>query len=182
MKSLAGNLLVAVPELFSPPFTRSVILLFQHDHEGASGVILNQPTSITVGALWDEISEAECDCDHPVNCGGPVEGPLLAIHQMPKSSERVVVDDVYLSMQSDSLHCLVMQQDIPFRIFSGYSGWGPNQLECEIEQGSWLILPADASHVFGESDKLWRRVCEHVGHDVLKPHLGKLRPVDPSLN
>ena len=182
MESLAGKLLVAVPDLFSPPFIRSVILMIEHSEDGASGVILNQPTSITVAAVWDEISEAECDCDHPVNCGGPVEGPLIALHQLPAISEQEVIRNVHVSMQRESLHRLVMQQEIPFRVFSGYSGWGPTQLESEIEQGSWLTLDADANHVFGDTDKLWRRVCERVGHDVLKPHIGKLRPVDPSLN
>ena len=182
MESLAGKLLVAVPDLLSPPFNRSVVLIIEHSHDGATGVILNQPTTITVAAVWDEISEAECDCDHPVNCGGPVEGPLIALHQLPAISEQEVVGKVHVSMQRESLHRLVMQQEIPFRIFNGYSGWGPKQLESEIEQGSWLTLDADANHVFGDTDRLWRRVCEHVGHDVLKPHLGKLRPTDPSLN
>jgi len=182
MDSLSGKLLIATPSLADSNFFRSVILLLQHTNEGASGVILNQPTGTTVSAVWDEISEAECECDHPVNCGGPVDGPLIALHQMPSIGEQQVTEDVYISMQRDSLHRLVMQADVRFRIFSGYSGWGAMQLDSEIENGSWLTLDSHADHVFGESDLLWRRVCENVGHDVLKPHLGNIRPTDPTLS
>ena len=182
MDSLAGKLLIATPDLVDPNFLRTVILVIQHSSQGASGVILNQPTPTTVAALWDEISEAECDCDHPVSCGGPVEGPLMALHQLSEASEREIVPGVHLSMHRASLHQIVMQSSIPFRIFSGYSGWGPKQLDTEIEHGGWLILDAHIDHVFGDNDKLWRRVCEVVGHDVLKPHIGNVRPIDPSLN
>lgn len=182
MDSLSGKLLIATPSLADTNFFRSVVLLLHHSKEGASGVILNQPTSTAVSAVWDEISEAECDCDYPVNCGGPVEGPLIALHQMPSISEQEVTRDVYLSLQRDSLHQLVMQSERRFRIYSGYSGWGSMQLDSEIENGSWLTLDASACHVFGESDELWRHVCEHVGHDVLKHHLGNVRQTDPTLS
>lgn len=182
MDSLAGKLLIATPDLIDPNFLRSVIFLVQHTDQGASGVILNQPTPTTVSAVWDEISDAECECEHPVSCGGPVDGPLLALHQMSEVSEREVIKGVHLSMHRSSLHRLVMQSEFTFRIFSGYSGWGPNQLDMEVEHGGWLILPADADHVFVENDHLWRSVCEHVGHDVLRPHIGSIRPVDPSVN
>lgn len=182
MDSLAGKLLIATPDLVDPNFLRTVIFLMQHTDQGATGVILNQPTPTTVAAVWDEVSDAECDCDHPVNTGGPVEGPLMALHQLAEVSEREIINGVHLSMHRDSLHRLVMQTAVPFRIFSGYSGWGPQQLDMEVEHGGWLILDAHADHVFGESDQLWRRVCEHVGHDVLRPHLGNVRPIDPSVN
>lgn len=182
MDSLAGKLLIATPDLVDPNFLRSVIFLVQHTDQGATGVILNQPTPTTVSAVWDEISDAECDCDHPVSCGGPVEGPLLALHQMTEVSEREVITGVHLAMHRERMHRLVMQSKYQFRIFSGYSGWGPNQLDMEVEHGGWLTLPADSEHVFVESEHLWRNVCEHVGHDVLRPHIGSIRPVDPSVN
>ena len=182
MDSLAGKLLIATPDLVEPTFNRTVIFLMQHTDQGASGVILNQPLPTTVAAVWDEISDAECECDHPVNCGGPVEGPLIALHQMKEVSEREIVERVHVSMHRESLHRLVMQTKAQFRIFSGYSGWGPGQLDAEVEHGGWLTADAYAGHVFGDSDQLWRRVCEHVGHDVLKPHMGKVRPIDPSVN
>lgn len=182
MDSLAGKLLIATPDLVDPNFLRTVIFLIQHTDQGATGVILNQPTPTTVAAVWDEISEAECECNHPVSRGGPVDGPLMALHQLLEVSECEVIEGVHVSMHRESLHRVVMQTQARFRIFSGYSGWGPKQLDQEVEHGGWLTLDAHADHVFGESEKLWRRVCENVGHDVLKPHIGNVRPIDPSLN
>ena len=104
MDSLAGNLLIATPDLVDPNFLRTVIFLIQHTDQGATGVILNQPTPTTVAAVWDEISEAECECDHPVSRGGPVDGPLLALHQLLEVSEREVIEGVHVSMHRESLH------------------------------------------------------------------------------
>jgi putative transcriptional regulator len=182
MDSLTGKLLIATPDMVDLNFGKSVVFLIQHASQGASGVILNQPLPTSVSAVWDEISDAECDCELAVNCGGPVDGPLLALHQKPDASEREIIPQVHLSMHRESLHSIVMQSDFEFRIFSGYSGWGAGQLDAEIENGGWLILDAKADHIFGEQETLWRKVCEHVGHDVLKPHLNRVRNLDPKLN
>ena len=184
MDSLAGKLLIATPDLADPNFVRTVIFLIHHSEEGAMGVVLNQPTPTTVAALWDELSddECECECDEPIYCGGPVEGPLIALHQLAEISERRIIEGVHLSTRREKLHRLVMQSKFKFRIYAGYSGWGPMQLDEEVEHGGWLTASAHGPHIFGESDKLWRRVCEHVGYNVLKPHLGNVRPTDPSLN
>ena len=182
MDSLSGSLLVATPDLADPNFHRSVVLLLQHTAEGAMGVILNKPTSTTVDAVWDEISQVECECQDPVFCGGPVEGPLMAIHEHGEFSENRIIEGVSFSTRREILHALVMQNQFRFRIFTDYSGWGPGQLDLEIEHGGWLILPANDERVFGQFDLLWKNVCEHVGHEVLKPHIGRLKPTDPSLN
>jgi len=72
MDSLSGSLLIATPDLVDPNFHRTVVLLLLHSEEGAMGIVLNRPTATTVSAVWDEISDAECECQHPVNWGGPV--------------------------------------------------------------------------------------------------------------
>ncbi len=182
MDSLSGSLLIATPDLADPNFHRSVVLLLQHTEEGAMGVILNKPTSTTIDAVWDEISEVECECQDPVFSGGPVQGPLMAIHEHPDFSDSEIIDGVFVSSRREALNALVMQRDFRFRIFSDYAGWGPNQLDEEVEHGGWLTLEANAASVFDQFDELWKKVCEHVGHEVLKPHIGKLKPIDPSLN
>ncbi len=66
MDSLAGNLLIAIPDLHDQSFARTVVLLVQHDEEGASGLVLNRPSDVTITQVWDEVSAVPCDCQDPV--------------------------------------------------------------------------------------------------------------------
>lgn len=182
MDNLAGHLLVAIPELQDANFFRSVVILFQHTEEGASGVILNRSSDVTVAKVWDEVAKEPSDCQQYVNIGGPVAGPLIALHSSLALAETPVLPGVFISMGRENLNELVNQHEQQFKIYSGYSGWGPGQLESEIERGGWLTIQATASHVFDSPEGLWRQVCSQVGHDVLKPHIGKHLPADPSLN
>jgi putative transcriptional regulator len=182
MESLKGHLLIAVPELPDPNFFRSVVLLIHHDEMGASGVILNRPADVPIRQVWNEVSESETECDDPINVGGPVEGPLIAVHTSLASAETQVVPGVFVSMGKDNLNSIVSQSEHPFRLFCGYAGWGPQQLESEIDHGGWLTMPAHADHVFESPDRLWKIVCETFGHEVLKAQIGKHFPSDPSMN
>ena len=182
MNSLSGHLLIAIPELFDRNFFRTVVLLFQHSEEGASGVILNRPSEVSVRKIWNEVSDVDCDCDDFVHIGGPVDGPLLTLHTSLALAETPVIPGVFLSMSRDHLNDLVQQDVQQFKVYSGYSGWGPGQLESEIDQGGWLTLPAKSDHVYDSPDGLWKQVCEEVGTDILGEHLGNQIPSDPSLN
>ncbi|MEM7784568.1 MAG: YqgE/AlgH family protein [Planctomycetota bacterium] len=183
-QSLAGKLLIAVPDLHDPNFFRTVVVLFQHSDEGASGVVLNQPTTIPLKKIWEDLGEGVvCETSENVFVGGPVEGPLIAIHTSPPLAETEVIPGVYLSMSRPQLDSLVGQKDQQFRIFSGYSGWGPGQLESEIERGGWLVLPATFDNIFDSPDGLWKQVCDQFGSEILKPIMGQREyPDDPSLN
>ena len=182
MDSLTGNLLIAIPDLHDVNFFRTVVLLFQHSDEGASGVILNRPSDVTIAKVWDEVAKEPSESQDFVQIGGPVEGPLIALHSSLSLAEIPVVDGVFLSMGRDNLNQLVGQSDQQFKLYSGYSGWGPGQLESEIEQGGWLTFPASSEQVFDSPEGLWKQVCSEVGNDILKPHIGNFRPTDPSLN
>ncbi len=184
MNNLAGQLLIAIPDLPDSNFFRSVVFILQHSDEGATGVILNRPSNVTVSTVWDEVSEEEtCNSNEKVNVGGPVEGPLIAIHTSPAFSESEIIPGVYMSMRRDNLNLLVKQDQCAYKIYSGYSGWSPGQLEAEIDQGGWLSMPAKKEHVFGPIDSLWKKACEHVGHEIMMPHFArKVIPNDPSMN
>ena len=184
MDSLAGKLLVAIPKLSDPNFNRSVVLIANHDDEGAMGVILNRPAETLVSQVWDEISPTlDCDCTQPVHIGGPVDGPLVAMHTHMGWSDSEVFPGIYMAMSRENLNEIVMQDEHRFKVFSGYSGWAPGQLENEIEFGGWLTIDADVDHVFDPPERLWRRTCEHVGHDIMLPNLGKLAAkTDSSMN
>ena len=183
MESRAGELLIAVPELPDANFFRSVVLVLQHTEEGASGVVLNRPSDVTVSKVWDEISEELCSSNLPVNVGGPVEGPLIGLHSSLALGEVQILPGLLMSLRRENLNQLVMQKTHAFRIYSGYAGWGRGQLDSEIERGGWLTMPAEYEHVFASPDVLWKNVCEHVGHNIMLPHFGaKSLPSDPSMN
>ena len=183
MDSLAGQLLIAVPELPDANFFRSVVLVLQHNEDGASGVVLNRPSDVTVSKVWDEISEEVCASDLPVNVGGPVEGPLIGLHSSLALGEVQILPGLLMSLRRENLNQLVMQEAHAYRIYSGYAGWGPKQLDSEVERGGWLTMPAEYDHVFESPDSLWKSVCEHVGHKIMLPHFGtKSLPTDPSMN
>jgi len=80
VESLQGHLLIASPHLADPNFARTVVLMVQHSDQGALGVVLNRPTSKTVKELWKEVGDAPCHTEAPVCLGGPVSGPLMAVH------------------------------------------------------------------------------------------------------
>lgn len=174
MKFLAGKLLIAIPNLSDPNFNRSVVLITNHDEDGAMGVILNRPAESTVSAVWDEISPTlDCECFESIHIGGPVDGPLLALHTHMGWSDKEVFPGIYMAMSREALNEIVMQDDHRFKIFSGYSGWSSGQLENEIEFGGWMTIDADIDHVFDSPERLWRRTCEHVGQEIMLPKLGK---------
>jgi putative transcriptional regulator len=183
MKSLQGQLLVATPQLPDANFFRAVVLMVEHNDQGAVGVVLNRRISKTVEELWREVGQSPCASRRHVNLGGPVSGPLIAIHTDEDLAEMVVLPGVFLSAQKGNLDRLVRQEEHLYRIFLGHSGWGGNQLETELEQGAWLTTPATIEYIFRDEDGLWETVAKHIGDDVLLSSLKiKHIPKDPSMN
>jgi putative transcriptional regulator len=182
VQSLKGHLLIAVPELPDRNFFRSVVLMFHHDESGASGVVLNRPSEISVAEIWQELSEIECDCQQTVNVGGPVEGPLIALHTSLALAESQVIPGIFISMSRENLNSIVALDAQQFKLFSGYAGWGPGQLDAEVEVGGWLTLAAEFDHVFESPEELWKKVCEAFGQQIMQAQIGKHVPPDPSLN
>src|SRR4051794_21518657 len=95
MDNLTGHFLVASPHLGDPNFFRSVVLVIRHDEEGAFGVVLNRPLPSTVGEIWKALGASGIENEQPIYLGGPVTGPLLAVHGDVERSEGEVLDDVY---------------------------------------------------------------------------------------
>ena len=178
--SLTGDLLIAVPDLMDPNFNQSVVLVIQHDREGASGLVLNRASNTKIGELFRE-EENLPSGDQRIYVGGPVEGPIMAIHSCVSLAEKDVLENVYFSMKQENLIGIVSQTLRPFRLFCGYSGWGPNQLDYELSVGGWLVVPATADLVLGDEEKLWSMVSDKIGLDIIfsKPIA---QPIDPTLN
>jgi putative transcriptional regulator len=183
MKSLAGQFLVASPHLRDPNFAHSVILMLQHEEQGALGVVNNRPGDKTVDEVWEMIGSEPCGCEQLVHVGGPVPGPLIALHDQKKLAEKEILPKLYMSMQKDSIDALVRRTGAHFRLFSGHSGWGGGQLENEMRVGGWLTAPAESSAVFADPDGLWKTVCGEIGRRIIAPDIPPERmPKDPNLN
>jgi putative transcriptional regulator len=184
MNSLKGHLLIAAPTMLSDFFARTVILMLDHDEDGALGVVLNRPTEATVADVAEHVLGGPFDWDKPIRLGGPVAGPLMAIHDVEALADREVIPGVYSSVEADKVRELIRRRHEPCLIVANYAGWGPGQLEGEFDVDSWVTLPAAVDHVFGaEAAGLWAAVVRAANARKLSEFLG-LRgvPSDPSLN
>lgn len=183
MKSLQGHFLVGSPHLADPNFYHSVVLMVQHDEEGALGLILNRPTNSTVGDVWKLIGNDEIHSKRPIWLGGPVAGPLMAIHTQLAYSQIQVVPGVHFSTERNYLEEIVAADEKRWLIFNGYSGWGAGQLERELRQGGWLIVEATDEDVFYDGDDLWERLIKQIGQEIIAPAIRSSHvPPDPSMN
>ena len=183
MKSLEGHLLVASPHLLDPNFVKTVVLLIQHSDQGTLGVVVNRPTSKTVKEVWHEVGDAPCESGRPIFLGGPVPGPLMAVHTEASLAELEILPGVFFAAKKTNLDRLVLQQECTCKIFVGHAGWGPGQLENELEEGAWLTTPATVDYVFYDGGDLWAEVSQHIGQSLLQTMLNiKHIPPDPSLN
>ncbi len=183
MASLAGHFLVASQNLMDPNFVRSVVLLVQHTDQGALGVVLNRPIGKSVQDLSREVGGGPCTNTQPVYLGGPVPGPLMAVHSQDSLGEVQIIPGLFFSASKQNLDALVMRPEPTLKIFIGHSGWGPGQLDAELEQGAWLTAPSTPELVFFDSSELWVSVSRLIGREMMQSMLHiKNIPDDPTVN
>jgi len=182
MKSLQGQFLVAAPQLADVNFYKSVVLMIKHDEEGALGLILNRPTDHRVGEVWKADGDDSVECDQPIYFGGPVDGPLIALHRVKAAAESEVLPGLFFSADKEKLHQVASQSARPFRFFVGYAGWAGGQLESELSVGGWLTAKARKDLIFYQGEDLWERVVRLIGEGILGAVKPKHIPDDPSLN
>ena len=184
MQSLKGQLLIAAPQLDTPLFAHSVILMLDHNKDGAMGLILNQPINTLISDLAGKIFEEGFEWDKPLHLGGPVPGSLVVIHTLASLSNHEILPGVFVTLDAALVQKLIRQRPEPSLVVANYSGWGPGQLEGEFGWDSWITLPATSDYVFwtGEKD-LWKVVVSEVNAIRLSEFLKlKTRPADPRLN
>ena len=162
----AGMFLVANRSLRDPNFAETVVLLTDHSDKGAMGLIINRPTDVRLAEVLPKTEGLEERPD-TIYIGGPVarRGMMLLIRtdEAPENARRVL-DGLYLSASRTVLETMISEADSDsFRVYSGHSGWGPGQLEDEMEQGAWHIFPADTRTVFDPSlSELWQRLIDRT--------------------
>lgn len=185
MESLRGRLLIASPSLVDPNFQHTVVLIAAHGETGALGLIVNRELEVDLAEVWSRISGEPCLRDQKVRHGGPVVGTLMAVHDQRSAADIVVQDDLYVATDLNTMERLAGTGEGRARFFVGHSGWGSGQLEGELEEGTWLVLPANADHVFPELDALasWKAAATAAGrreiHGLVAP---RLIPDDPRAN
>jgi putative transcriptional regulator len=180
MESLRGRLLISSGGLYDPNFRHTVVLVGEHNADGALGVILNRALNVGVEEAFPPLSDLVSPGD-PLFQGGPVqpESPvLLAEFSGPELSDLPVFASVGFLVGEVSTD--IRPSILRARVFAGYSGWGPGQLEAEMAADAWILEPARVEDVFTEApDLLWSRVLRRKG-----PEYGMLSrmPYDPSMN
>ena len=170
-ETLAGRLLVAMPDMGDPRFARSVVFLCEHSDEGAMGLILNKPLE-DVG-LSDVAEQMDIEVDAPravpVLFGGPVERQRgFVLHEAPPglSGDAPLGCGFALSVTRDILEALSRGEG-PERclLALGYSGWGAGQLEAELAENAWLVGTATPALVFGPAEAMWAGALRAIGVD-----------------
>lgn len=149
-------LLVAKPELVDPNFRETVVLATQTADAHTVGVVLNRPT--------ERRMEGHAE---PLYAGGPVMGrvvvALFEAAEPPAASAFHVLKRVYLSMHPKNLAALLARPPARMRLYSGFSGWSPGQLESELARDGWYVLPASEAVIFRKSTEgLWRELLEEA--------------------
>ena len=183
---LTGRLLVATPELVGPEFEQTVVLVLEHDPTaGALGVVLNRPLPVPVGAELPAWAASSVVAEPAVVfSGGPVEddsvllvalaNPGAAPQELRPVTSRVVV--VPFTVPADEAH----RWSDGVRVFAGYAGWAPGQLEGEVDGGFWYVVDSESRDAFSMApERLWSDVLLRQ-NDSLK--LVASYPDDPSLN
>ena len=170
--SLAPTLLLSMPQLLDPNFCRTVVLLCRHNEQGAFGLVMNRPLTTTgrvVVSLEPPVStERELD----IWVGGPVEPhrTSILVEGDPDADEAAgtrITDRLYLSTSPDLLRRLLEPAPPPrARLIVGYAGWGPGQLEGELEASAWLMSEVDPDLIFDTiPERMWETAIRQLGAD-----------------
>lgn len=164
------SLLLSMPQLQDPNFSRTVVLLCDFVPDGAFGLVVNRPTDAPASSMVRIDPPLERANDLPLCIGGPVEperGWVLTADTPPGPDFRLIVEGLYLST-SPALLRRVLEADPPprARVLAGYAGWGPGQLDEELAQSAWLIADLDLDLIFDvAADRMWETAIRRLGAD-----------------
>jgi putative transcriptional regulator len=181
-ETLRGRLLVATPPLVDPNFDRSVVLLLEHGDDGALGIMLNRPTDATLATVLPEWHR-HASAPGVVFSGGPVAPE--AVIALARGGREQAEGWVPVLGELGTVDVGLDPSDLAFdiealRIFVGYAGWAPGQLEAELDQEAWFVVATSELDPFsGDPEHLWR--------DVLRRQRGRVAmfanyPADPEVN
>jgi putative transcriptional regulator len=182
--NLTKQLLIAMPSMEDPNFSRTVTLICEHNQDGAMGIIINQPTSIFVDELLSNLTAIEivdksttqssqktADIHHPVFAGGPVQidrGFILHDSDKQWQSTHIIDNDLSLTTSEDILLAMAQGKGPKNVLIAlGYAGWGAGQLEQELSANAWLTVPYEADIIFNTPiEQRWQSAATKIGVDL----------------
>jgi putative transcriptional regulator len=176
--TLAPALLLSMPQLIDPNFARSVILLCEHAPEGAFGLIVNRPSEVSAASAVNLEPPVDNPNDLPLLIGGPVEpqrGWILTASAPEGVESRGVGAGLHLSASPLLLRQVLTTRPFPRRthVLAGYAGWGPGQLDEELAQSAWLIMPVELDLIFEiPSAAVWEMAIRRLGADPYLLQMG----------
>jgi putative transcriptional regulator len=178
--SARGQLLIAGPGLLDPNFWRTVVLIVEHSEEGALGLVLNRPSETTVGEAVAELEQL-LDLDDPLYVGGPVQpSALIVLAEFDTPAEAALIAFENVGVLANGAQEQPSSSVRRGRAFVGHAGWGPGQLDDEVERGDWILEPAQREDAFsGAPLELWSSVLTRKGGSYA---LVARMPPDPSVN
>jgi putative transcriptional regulator len=169
--TLAPAMLVSMPQLVDPNFRKTVVLLCRHGAEGALGLVVNRPLVTSGRVVVNLEPPVSIDRELQVWIGGPVEPSTSWILVAGSSDDDVagtrIADGLYLSTSPDLLRRLLEPDPPPHsRLILGYSGWGPGQLEAELQASAWLMTDVDRELIFDTPpERMWEASIRRLGAD-----------------
>ncbi len=178
---IKGTLLLAEPFMLDPNFKRTVVFICEKQKSGSVGFILNKPMPLKLTEAVDDIY----NFDATLYFGGPVQTDTLHfIHNVPDLDGCIqIIEGLYWGGNYEALKEKINSGQVSpenFRFFLGYSGWDLKQLDDELQENSWIVCPAKATHIFqAKPDNLWREVLKEMGGDYA---MMVNFPEDPTLN
>lgn len=172
--SLSGQLLVAMPHMEDPRFARTVVYMCAHSDDGAMGFVVNRLIdNMRFDTLMDQLGlESEkARPDIPVHFGGPVEasrGFVLHSTDLVQEATLIIDDDIALTATTEMLKAIADHQGPERCVLAlGYASWGAGQLDQEIQDNGWLLVPADDRLVFGlDNQSKWEGALAKLGIDL----------------
>ncbi len=185
MDSVRGQLLIAGPSLRDPNFFRTVVLIVEHNDDGALGLVLNRPSESTAADVvpeLDELLDGDSEDDSALLVGGPVApDSVIVLAEFEDPDRAAVISFGRIGVVGVSTGDGAAPPELLHRrAFAGHAGWGPGQLDAELDRGDWILEAARAEDAFtGEPEALWERVLERKGGSYA---LVARMPDDPSLN
>ncbi len=158
-----GSLLIASRDLLDPNFSKSIVLLLHYDDDGAFGVMINRRTQMRPTEILPDVDALE-DYRGLIYLGGPVSlGNLVVLLRTEESTGAAepIIDGVVVLTSFESLNEIVTRNpaEASLRLYAGYAGWGPGQLDRELARDDWHLIPARSEDVFSDKpDELWQRL------------------------
>ena len=174
--NLANQLLIALPALADPNFSRTVALICQHDAQGAMGVVVNRPSEYTLGQVFSQMGIESADqalCAQVVLHGGPVHperGFVLHDGEREWDSTLAVAQGLYLTTSRDILEAMAAGDGPAHAVVAlGCAGWGEGQLEHELGENTWLTAPPDTELLFElPLERRWQTAAGRIGVDLFR--------------